>query len=63
VRTGLPVSENLTRSADDLNAVTAGPPRFEVWMRTPSVDSELAPALAAYATDLLTEDGTLVASR
>ena len=41
-----------TRSADDLNALTAGPPRFEVWMRTPSVDGELAPALAAYATDL-----------
>jgi acyl-CoA thioesterase-2 len=41
-----------TRSADDLNAVTAGPPRFEVWMRTPPVDSELALALTAYATDL-----------
>lgn len=41
-----------TRSADDLNAVTAGPPRFEVWMRTPPVDPELAPALTAYATDL-----------
>lgn len=41
-----------TRSADDLNALTTGPPRFEVWMRTPPVDGELAPALAAYATDL-----------
>jgi acyl-CoA thioesterase II len=41
-----------TRSADDLNALTAGPPRLEVWMRTPPVDDELAPALAAYATDL-----------
>jgi acyl-CoA thioesterase-2 len=41
-----------TRSADDLNALTAGPPRFEVWMRTPAVAGELAPALAAYATDL-----------
>jgi acyl-CoA thioesterase-2 len=41
-----------TRTADDLNALTAGPPRFEVWMRTPPVDGELAPALAAYATDL-----------
>ena len=41
-----------TRTADDLNALTAGPPRFEVWMRTPPVDGVLAPALAAYATDL-----------
>ena len=41
-----------TRSADDLSALTTGPPRFEVWMRTPPVDGELAPALAAYATDL-----------
>ena len=71
-----------TRSADDLNALAAGPPRFEVWMRTPAVDGEFAPALTAYATDLtligtalrpvegrcfargdvLTEDGSLVAS-
>jgi acyl-CoA thioesterase-2 len=41
-----------TRSADDLSAATTGPPRFEVWMRTPAVDSEFAPALTAYATDL-----------
>jgi acyl-CoA thioesterase II len=41
-----------TRSADDLNALGAGPPRLEVWMHTPQVDGELAPALAAYATDL-----------
>ncbi len=41
-----------TRSADDLNATTIGPPEFELWMRTPPVDPELAPALAAYATDL-----------
>ncbi|HZC11564.1 MAG TPA: acyl-CoA thioesterase domain-containing protein [Mycobacterium sp.] len=41
-----------TRSADDLNALAAGPPRFEVWMRTPAVDGEFAPALTAYATDL-----------
>jgi acyl-CoA thioesterase II len=41
-----------TRSAVDLNTVTAGPPRFDVWMRTPPVDSDLAPALTAYATDL-----------
>ncbi len=41
-----------TRSADDLSAAATGPPRFEVWMRTPAVDGEFAPALAAYATDL-----------
>ena len=41
-----------TRTAVDLNATTTGPPQFEVWMRTPAVDPELAPALAAYATDL-----------
>ncbi len=41
-----------TRATVDLNVTTTGPPQFEVWMRTPAVDSELAPALAAYATDL-----------
>jgi acyl-CoA thioesterase-2 len=41
-----------TRAADDLNATTTGPPEFELWMRTPPVDPDLAPALAAYATDL-----------
>jgi acyl-CoA thioesterase-2 len=41
-----------TRSTDDLNAATTGPPEFELWMRTPPVKPELAPALAAYATDL-----------
>ena len=41
-----------TRAAVDLNATTTGPPHFEVWMRTPAVDPQLAPALAAYATDL-----------
>lgn len=41
-----------TRSTDDLNATTTCPPQFEMWMRTPSVDLDLAPALAAYATDL-----------
>jgi acyl-CoA thioesterase II len=41
-----------TRAAVDLNVTTTGPPHFEVWMRTPVVDPELAPALAAYATDL-----------
>jgi acyl-CoA thioesterase-2 len=41
-----------TRCADDLTAAATGPPRFEVWMRTPAVDEALAPALTAYATDL-----------
>ncbi|ORV08644.1 acyl-CoA thioesterase [Mycobacterium celatum] len=41
-----------TRSADDLDASAAGPPQFEMWMRTPPVDADLAPALTAYATDL-----------
>ena len=41
-----------TRAAADLNAITTGPPEFELWMRTPSCNPDLAPALAAYATDL-----------
>ncbi len=41
-----------TRAVDDLSATTAGPPQFEFWMRTPEVDPDLAPAVAAYATDL-----------
>jgi acyl-CoA thioesterase-2 len=41
-----------TRAAADLNATTTGPPEFTVWMRTPVVDPALAPALAAYGTDL-----------
>ncbi|MBY0286904.1 MAG: thioesterase family protein [Mycobacteriaceae bacterium] len=41
-----------TRASVDLNATTTGPPQFEFWMRTPAVAQELAPALAAYATDL-----------
>ncbi len=41
-----------TRAVDDLNATSTGPPEFEFWMRTPDVDSVLAPALTAYATDL-----------
>jgi acyl-CoA thioesterase-2 len=40
------------RASVDLNNTTAGPPQFELWMRTPAVDPELAPALGAYATDL-----------
>jgi acyl-CoA thioesterase-2 len=41
-----------TREAVDLNTTGTGPPESEFWMRTPAVDAGLAPALAAYATDL-----------
>jgi acyl-CoA thioesterase II len=41
-----------TRSLVDLDDTALGPPECEVWMRTPAVDPALAPALAAYATDL-----------
>jgi acyl-CoA thioesterase-2 len=41
-----------TRATVDLNLTATGPPEFEFWMRTPDVDPSLAPALAAYATDL-----------
>ncbi|GGV17869.1 acyl-CoA thioesterase II [Actinomadura cremea] len=41
-----------TRSSGELDARAAGPPEYELWMRTPAVAPELAPALAAYATDL-----------
>jgi acyl-CoA thioesterase-2 len=41
-----------TRTAADLNSPAASRPEFELWMRTPQVDPDLAPALTAYATDL-----------
>ncbi|WKG12995.1 thioesterase family protein [Nocardia sp. PE-7] len=41
-----------TRAFDDLNSTAAALPEYEFWMRTPTVDPELAPALTAYATDL-----------
>jgi acyl-CoA thioesterase-2 len=41
-----------TRAAVDLNSTGTGPPEFEFWMRTPTVDPGLAQALTAYATDL-----------
>jgi acyl-CoA thioesterase II len=41
-----------TRTTVDLDATAPGPPELELWMRTPTVDPEFAPALAAYATDL-----------
>ncbi len=40
------------RTDVDLNDTFPGPPEFEMWMRTPAVEPDLAPALAAYATDL-----------
>lgn len=41
-----------TRSATDLDSSAAGPPEFEIWMRTAAVGDDLGPALIAYATDL-----------
>ncbi len=41
-----------TRTADDLDASEAAPPEYSMWLRTPAVAVALAPALAAYATDL-----------
>jgi acyl-CoA thioesterase-2 len=41
-----------TRATDDLDSPDAAPPSYEMWMRTPPVASALAPALAAYGTDL-----------
>jgi acyl-CoA thioesterase II len=41
-----------TRSNNSLDAPEAGPPEYSLWIRTPEVAPRLAPALAAYATDL-----------
>lgn len=41
-----------TRSTIDLDDRSSAAPEYELWMRTPSVSPELAPALVAYATDL-----------
>lgn len=41
-----------TRTSVNLDAREAAPPEFSLWFRTPAVDTALAPALAAYATDL-----------
>jgi acyl-CoA thioesterase-2 len=41
-----------TRSAANLDSPQPAPPEFSLWMRTPPVSPALAPALAAYATDL-----------
>jgi len=41
-----------TRTAARLDAREAAAPEYSMWLRTPSVAGALAPALAAYATDL-----------
>lgn len=41
-----------TRTTTDLGSRESARPEMELWMRTPSVSPELAPALTAYATDL-----------
>jgi acyl-CoA thioesterase-2 len=41
-----------TRPDADLDSREPAPPEFSLWMRTPPVDQALAPAVAAYATDL-----------
>ena len=41
-----------TRTTIDLDSRDVARPEFELWMRTPEVGQELAPALTAYATDL-----------
>ena len=41
-----------TRWQADLDSPAAGPPELDLWMRTPPVEPDLAPALLAYATDL-----------
>jgi acyl-CoA thioesterase-2 len=51
-RVGLDLIPWETRSTADLDARQAGPAELELWMRTPAVRPELAPALTAYATDL-----------
>lgn len=41
-----------TRSSTDLNSAASGPAQLDLWMRTPQVSQQLAPALTSYATDL-----------
>ncbi|MFF4272799.1 acyl-CoA thioesterase [Streptomyces sp. NPDC001536] len=41
-----------TRAAADLDSAEIGPPEFALWMRMPTADPDLTPALTAYATDL-----------
>lgn len=41
-----------TRSVTGQDTRASEPPEYELWMRTPALDAALAPAVAAYATDL-----------
>ncbi|WP_330307882.1 MULTISPECIES: acyl-CoA thioesterase domain-containing protein [unclassified Streptomyces] len=41
-----------TRAVAELDSPKSEPPEYDLWMRTPTVSAELAPALIAYATDL-----------
>ncbi|MGW3285901.1 acyl-CoA thioesterase [Streptomyces sp. NPDC001002] len=41
-----------TRTAADLDSPCSETSEFELWMRTPAAEPQLAPALTAYATDL-----------
>jgi acyl-CoA thioesterase-2 len=41
-----------TRSSISLDAREAGPPEYRLWLKMAKADPALAPALAAYATDL-----------
>lgn len=41
-----------TRTTTDLDSRAPAPSEMDLWMRTPPVGPELAPALTAYATDL-----------
>ena len=51
-RVDIPLLPWETRATTDLDAASAGPPEFDLWMRLPPVSSGLAPAVVAYATDL-----------
>ncbi|MCI3274356.1 acyl-CoA thioesterase [Streptomyces cylindrosporus] len=51
-RTDLPPIPWETRTTADLDTALPEPPEFDVWMRTPAAEPELAPALVSYATDL-----------
>lgn len=48
----IPLLPWTTRSATDLDARKPESPDYDLWMRTPPTDAALAPALAAYASDL-----------
>ncbi|MER7638642.1 acyl-CoA thioesterase domain-containing protein [Streptomyces sp. NPDC126522] len=41
-----------TRATVDVDSPKSEPPEYDLWMRTPAVAPELAPALTAYASDL-----------